>query len=128
MSTPRKKKEIDFGIYQHNLFTQMQYGKDKILWLLTKFPKTRDDDSLLYAYYTIYEVGSGDFEKGKKKLEGMTALQWLREFADHEYMNYASLIRARRLIQAEPIFAHLRGEKYVERQVADEFFKKNINK
>lgn len=128
MKKTRKEKVIDFGMYQHNLFTQMKHGKDKILWLLTQFPKSRDDDSLLYSYYIIYEVGQGNFEQGKQKLNSMTALQWLREFADHEFMNYASLIRARRLIQANPVFQHLRGTKAVDRQVANEFWRQNINK
>lgn len=110
----------------HKLFEEMKTIQDRIVFILAKHNLTQDDDKLLYSYFVIYSAGKGDFEAGKKLLESITALDFVRNISQHQYVNYASLIRSRRLIQNE--MPHLRGTKWVEKQQADEYFQKNINK
>jgi hypothetical protein len=114
-----------FEIMEHKLFNEMKTIQDRLVFILAKYPATQDDDKLLYSYFVIYMAGKGDFEAGKKILESTTALDFIRNISKHQYVNYASLIRSRRLIQMEHI--HLRGTKWAEKHEADKFFQKNIN-
>ena len=113
--------------FEHGLFTQMKNAKQKTIWLLTNYPLTRDCDNTLYVYYVLHEAGSGDKDKGQKLLKQMTALDYLKDMSDHSYVNFASLIRGRRLIQANPDYAHLEGTKKDDRGEADDYWRNNIN-
>jgi hypothetical protein len=112
---------------EHLLFTQLRTAKKKIIYLLEKSEASRDDDSRLYALYLTLELGEGDKQVGINKLKNMTAFDFVVNIASHEFINYASLIRARRLIQADSNYSHLRGTKYEERAIADNYFRNNIN-
>lgn len=98
----------------HALFTQLKTIKDKIIWLLAKHPETQDDDKLLYGFFVIYSAGKGNFEQGRKYLDGLLALDLVNDIEKHHYVNYASLVRQRKLTQAE--HEHLRGKFYEKRQ------------
>jgi len=112
---------------EHKLFTELRTAKKKIIWILEHSETSRDDDSKLYALYLTLELGKGDKQRGLNILRGMTAFDFVVNIASHEFVNYASLIRCRRLIQADPQYKHLRGKKYDERAEADNYFRNNIN-
>jgi hypothetical protein len=99
----------------HALFTQLKTIKDKIIWLLAKHPETQDDDKLLYGFFVIYSAGKGNFDAGKKYLESLLAIELVNDIENHNYVNYASLVRQRKLTQAK--MEHLRGKLYDKRQL-----------
>lgn len=113
-------------ITEHHLFSEIKTIKDKVIFLLAKFPETKDDDKKLYSYFVIYGIGKGDFEKGKKILSKMLAIDFVRNVSEHEYVDFGSVSRARRKIQEKNVA--LRGDKWTERHSAGKFFKENINK
>lgn len=112
-------------IKEHHLFTEIKTIKDKVIFLLAKFPETKDDDKKLYSYFVIYGIGEGNFDKGKAMLTNMLAIDFVRNVSDHVYVDFGSVSRARRKIQEEN--PSLRGEKWVERHAASQYFKENIN-
>ena len=112
----------------HKLFDELRTSKSKIIWMLEKYPKTRDDDNMLYVGYVVHEMGQGNKELGRSKLEKMSAMDFLTDVSFHAFINFATLIRCRRLIQADENYKHLRGTKWSERAEADELFRQNINK
>ena len=111
---------------EHKLFSEIKSIKDKTIWLLAKFPKTQDDDKLLYTYFIIHGMGDGDFEEGKKKLSEILAFDFIRDVSTHVFVDFGSISRCRRKIQED--YPHLRGEKWQERHQASKIFKENINK
>ena len=114
--------------HKNLLFEQMKYGKDKILWILEKYPTTRDNDGQLYSFYVALELGGGNLEAGVYQLKNQTAYEFLQGVSKNKFMNYASLIRQRRLIQSNPMYSHLEGTKREERSVSDQYFRDNIER
>ena len=112
---------------EHKLFTELKNTKQKILWVLERSEICRDDDSKLYANYIALQLGAGDKSEGLLILQKMSALDFITNLAQHDFINYATLIRGRRLIQADEKYKHLRGTKYEARSDADDHFRKNIH-
>jgi hypothetical protein len=112
---------------EHKLFTELRTSKAKIIYILENYDYCRDDDSKLYANYVALELGDGFKMRGVEILNKMQGTELLTRIANHEFINYASLIRCRRLIQADETYKHLRGEKYEERLEADDYFRNNIH-
>jgi hypothetical protein len=113
----------------HAMFSEMKNNKKKTIWLLTEYPDTRDCDNLLYCYFVIHSIHkSGKKVMGMEKLKGMTALEYLTHVKNHGIVNYGSLIRGRRLIQANEQYKHLRGTKGDDRDKGDDYWRNNINK
>lgn len=113
---------------EHQLFTEMKNAKLKTIWILEKFPATRDCDKLLYTYFVLHEIGNGCKDRGQIKLKNMTALEYLVEMSEHGFINYSSLARGRRKIQENPLYIHLEGVNKEGKDDADEFWRNNINK
>lgn len=109
----------------HQLFSEIKTIRDKAIFLLAKFPKTQDDDKLLYSYFIIYGVGKGNFEKGKAYLSKVLAIDFVRDVSEHVYVNFGSVSRCRRKIQEE--YPNLRGKNWEKRRKAMKYFKENIN-
>lgn len=82
-------------------------AKEVVRDLLITRPKTRDDDLYLVATAWLKEIG------GRKAASEMTALDFLINLANEQYLHFESLRRYRQLLQdAEP---ELRGAKYQKR-------------
>ena len=86
---------------------QMRKIKDDVRELLVKYPEYRDDDSRLVSafYYTKYG--------GREAFEGITAFQFLRDFAEKRFPLPDNITRVRRKLQEQE--PSLRGDKWAER-------------
>lgn len=109
----------------HALFSEIKTITDKTIFILAKHPETQDDDKLLYTYFIIYGVGKGNFEQGKSYLSKVLAIDFVRDVSKHIFVDFGSVSRCRRLIQAKK--PHLQGTVYHKRQKANTLFRKNIN-
>lgn len=107
------------------LFAQLESIKDKVIFFLSKYPKTKEDDNLLYSYFIIFTIGKGDFRRGKRLLEKKLAYDFLINIANHRFPEYNTVSRARRKIQET--MPHLRGKNYGKRHESAKFWRENIN-
>lgn len=99
---------------------QMRKIKDDVRELLVKYPEYRDDDSRLVSafYYTKYG--------GREAFEGISAFQFLKDFAEKRFPLPDNITRVRRKLQEqEPM---LRGEMYSKRHALKEGTTKTIHK
>jgi len=107
-------------------FTDFKTAKEKIKWLLTTKPETRDDDKVLYGIFVKLSAGSGNLERGVEYLKSITALEFMRDVSKHNYVDLITLIRERGKLQQE--YPELRGKSYKSRSEASDYFAENINK
>lgn len=101
------------------LFEQMTQIKERVRFLLEKYPVLRDDDTRLYATYLSFQLG------GKTALEKMSAYALLTEIANGNLTHFESVRRVRSKLQEQE--ESLRGEKYEQRHQHAEATRKNIN-
>ena len=90
------------------LFDEMKKIKDRVRFLLEKYPELRDDDTRLYATYISFQLG------GKNKLMEISGYNLLIKIAQNEVSHFESVRRVRSKLQEQD--ATLRGERYLERQ------------
>ena len=83
--------------------------KEVVFYLLQKFSHLRDSDEKLIATIWRQELLNKGFD-----LNNISAMEFLKMFADGKLTNYESVGRCRRKIQQEN--ADLRGETYKDRQ------------
>lgn len=88
------------------LFEQMKTIKEQVKYLLEKYPHLRDDDYKLIATFYRFTVGT-------KKLENMSAFDFLKMFSEGKLPHSESIRRDRQILQAQ--HEHLRGEVYNRR-------------
>jgi hypothetical protein len=100
------------------LFEQMKKIKDKVRFLLEKYPALRDSDTRLYATYVSFEIG------GKDVLSKMSGYALLTEIAKGEITHFESIRRCRSKLQEQDV--SLRGEKYDERKRGGDDMRGNI--
>ena len=90
------------------LFEQMKKIKDRVRFLLEKYPALRDCDTRLYATYISFELG------GKEELMKMSGYALLTEIAKGDITHFESIRRCRTKLQEQD--PTLRGEKYDQRK------------
>jgi len=98
---------------------QMRKIKNDVRELLVKYPEYRDDDNRLVSafYYTKYG--------GREAFEGISAFQFLKDFAEKRFPLPDNITRVRRKLQEkEP---ELRGEKWAERHKLEQETKTDIH-
>ena len=100
------------------LFDQMTKIKDRVRFLLEKYPVLRDDDTRLYATYISFELG------GKEELQKMSGYALLTEIAKGEITHFESVRRVRSKLQEQD--QSLRGEKYEQRHQHANSMRSNI--
>jgi hypothetical protein len=93
--------------------------KEDVRELLAKYPHYRDSDTKLIAafYYKNYG-GNNAFSK-------ITAIEFLKRFANNDYVLPDAITRVRRKLQEED--ESLRGEKYKNRHSEEEEVRTNIH-
>ena len=96
----------------------MKKIKDKVRFLLEKYPALRDSDTRLYATYVSFEIG------GKDVLSKMSGYALLTEIAKGEITHFESIRRCRSKLQEQDV--SLRGEKYDERKRGGDDMRGNI--
>ena len=101
------------------LFDQMKKIKDKVRFLLEKYPALRDSDARLYATYVSFEVG------GKEELMKMSGYALLTEIAKADITHFESIRRCRAKLQEQDV--SLRGEKYDQRKRGGDDMRGQIN-
>lgn len=89
------------------IFKQMKTVRDRLEYLLEKYPRFRDNDFKLIAHY-YYEI------LGREKLESIDGMEFLHLFANGKLPHTESIRRVRAKIQEEK--PHLRGKNYGQRQ------------
>lgn len=95
--------------------------EEKVKEMLTKYPKTRDNDSLLLAGIWSQQMG------GPEKTKDMTARDFMIELSkgkDGKLSNPVSVWRARQKIQEHN--AEMRGKEYKNRHKNQEPVKEEI--
>ncbi|QDP64291.1 MAG: hypothetical protein Unbinned4139contig1000_4 [Prokaryotic dsDNA virus sp.] len=86
--------------------------------ILTKYPKARDNDSLLLAHVWVYQCG------GKSQCENISMWEFVLDFVKKNFAEVSGITRCRRKIQEkEP---ELRGELYEKRHRMKESIKEEI--
>lgn len=75
--------------------------------ILTKNPKTRDDDKMLVAVVWHHLLGA-------ERLQTESAMWLLKKYVQGDLPNAESIRRTRQKLQEK--HSHLRGEKYEQRQ------------
>ncbi len=100
------------------IFKQMKTVKDRVEYLLVKFPKFRDNDFKLIAHYYFKILG-------REALENMSGMDFLHQFADGKLPHTESIRRVRAKIQEER--PELRGKNYGQRQTDGQEVRNNIN-
>lgn len=95
---------------------------DKVKTFLQAHPHLRDSDKRLVANVWAVDLTS----KFDRKIEDISALEFLNTLAEGNLTNYDSITRARRKVQETN--ADLRGEKYNERKKEAKDTKTFINK
>lgn len=99
------------------LLEQMKTIKERVEYLLIKYAHLRENDYKLIASYFYYVLG-------KDRLENMTAIDFLKMFADGKLPHTESIRRDRQKLQEEK--PELRGENYGKRKKAGEITTKEI--
>jgi hypothetical protein len=87
--------------------------------ILRQHPEYRDDDYRLIAY-VLYIHG------GEKKLEQISALEFLQNFAAGKYPHPESIRRMRAKLQEQ--YPELRGNKYEKRKEESKKFRDEFKK
>lgn len=93
--------------------------KDDVRELLVKYPKYRDSDARLIAAFYYKKYGKDN------AFQNMTAFEFLKLFANSEYVLPDAITRVRRKLQEED--KSLRGEKYKSRHTEEEDVRLNIH-
>jgi hypothetical protein len=93
--------------------------KNRVLHLLTQYPKLRDNDNTLTGYVWHYELE----EMGVKSKE-ISAIEFFVQLSQGNLTSGEAITRARRKLQEEN--AHLRGQKYAERHNHQEAVKEQL--
>ena len=86
--------------------------------ILTKYPKTRDNDSLLLAHVWVYQCG------GKVYAQDLSMWDFLLDFTSKKFAEVSGITRCRRKLQEEQ--PELRGELYEKRHKMKESVKEEI--
>ena len=86
--------------------------------MLTRYPKARDNDSLLLAYVWMYQAG------GKNYICDISMKDFILDFIDKRFAEAEGIIRCRRKLQEE--HPELRGELYEQRHKLKESVKEEI--
>ncbi len=89
-----------------SIFNQMKQTKDKVRFLLQKYPHLRDDDYKLIATFWKFEGG--------EKIYAQTGRAFLQDVAEGKYTNPETIRRNRACIQKND--PSLRGASYAQRQ------------
>jgi len=93
------------------LYSEMVHIKDKVKFLLEKYPDLRDNDYRLIAFMHLKEIGEEECHK-------MTGMDFLKKMANQELINTESIRRVRQKIQEK--FIELRGDSYKNRKIDGE--------
>ena len=86
--------------------------------ILTKYPKARDNDSLLLAHVWVYQCG------GKIYAEDMSMWDFIVDFVNKNLAETSGITRCRRKLQE--LHPELRGELYEQRHKMKESVKEEI--
>ena len=86
--------------------------------MLTKHPKTRDNDSLLLAYVWVYQCG------GKTYAENISMWDFILDFTRKNFAEVSGITRCRRKLQEE--HPELRGKLYDKRHQMKDSVKEEI--
>jgi hypothetical protein len=87
--------------------------KDKVKYILEKYPITRDDDNKMIWQFIFFESGGSDH------LNNITGLQFLCDLANGHYTSPESIRRMRQKIQEQ--YPELRGNSYnIRHKIANE--------
>ena len=98
-------------------FNNLKTVKRKVEFLLRKTPHLRDDDFKLVSTYHYYEIGA-------EIVDNITAMEFLRRYADGKLTSAASVCRVRASLQEQN--PELRGKKYNKRKADGEKTAKEI--
>ena len=100
-------------------FTDLKTTRDKVLFLITEFPDTRNDDMKLAFTFWYNELG-------KEEMEQMSTLEFCAKGSNGRLTNYETIRRAR--IDLQKQFEELKGDEYGKRKktVTVPLFKVNI--
>lgn len=100
-------------------FKDLDTVGEKVLFLLTNVPRTRENDNELIATFILNEVGS-------QEIGEMTAFDLLAKIANSKLTPFATMIRARQEIQKNN--DALKGSEFGKRKknVQSPLFKVNI--
>lgn len=82
--------------------------KDKVIYLLQRYPDLRDDDSRLVANYWNSELQAKGINTGKGRMYELLQMIAAKELATPE-----SIVRMRRKVQEDMV--DLRGAEYIRR-------------
>ena len=93
--------------------------KEKVRYILEKYPLTRDDDNKLIWQIIFFEAGGSDY------LKNITAFQFLVDLGNGKYSSPESIRRVRQKLQED--FPELRGENYELRKKLSNETKQKIN-
>ena len=87
--------------------------KDRVRYILEKYPNTRDDDNKMIWLYIFFET------EGTEYLKEITGLDFLRELSNGKYASPESIRRMRQKLQEDN--PELRGlNYYVRKNIANE--------
>lgn len=86
--------------------------------ILTKYPKARDNDSLLLAHVWVYQCG------GKVHAQSLSMWEFIIDFARKNFAETSGITRCRRKLQEDN--PELRGELYEKRHKMKESVKKEL--
>ena len=86
--------------------------------ILTRYPKARDNDSLLLAHVWVYQCG------GKVYAEDITMWDFMMDFIDKRFAEVEPITRCRRKLQEK--HPELRGELWDKRHKMSESVKEEI--
>lgn len=99
---------------------QMKGIKNDVRELLIKYPNYRDSDNRLVSAFYYSKYG------GREAFENISAMQFLKDFAEGRFPLPDNITRVRRKLQEqEPM---LRGEMYSKRHALKEGTTKTIHK
>ena len=97
-------------IFASNQYKNMKINKtkDKVIYLLKRYPDLRDDDSRLVANYWNNELQAKGINTGKGRMYELLQMIAAKELATPE-----SIVRMRRKVQEDMV--ELRGSEYMRR-------------
>lgn len=99
-------------------FEHLKDNKNKVEYLLSKYPETRDSDSALIATFYLNETG------GKEVLQNKNAHEFLKLLYKDKLTPASTIIRVRRKLQEQ--IPALRGNNYEKRQKDGDDTRDNI--
>tara|TARA_Y100001970_G_C14248255_1_gene869855 strand:+ start:1009 stop:1335 length:327 start_codon:yes stop_codon:yes gene_type:complete len=86
--------------------------------ILTKYPKARDNDSLLLAHVWVYQCG------GRVQAESISMWDFILDFTKKNFAEVSGITRCRRKLQENN--PELRGELYEKRHKMKESVKEEL--